>query len=46
MKLENYPNSTKDGHGRLYVGAGVGRTQDLFDRVDALIISRCRCDLR
>lgn len=37
MKLENYPNSAKDGHGRLYVGAAVGVSKDLFDRVDALV---------
>jgi IMP dehydrogenase len=37
MKLENYPNSAKDGHGRLYVGAAVGVSKDLFERVDALV---------
>lgn len=37
MKLENYPNSAKDSHGRLLVGAAVGVTGDLFDRVDALV---------
>ncbi len=37
MKLENFPNSSKDGHGRLLVGAAVGVTNDLFDRVDALV---------
>ncbi len=37
MKLENYPNSAKDSHGRLYVGAAVGVTSDLFERVEALV---------
>lgn len=37
MKLENYPHSAKDGHGRLYVGAAVGVGKDLFERVDALV---------
>lgn len=37
MKLENYPNSAKDIHGRLYVGAAVGVSKDLFERVDALV---------
>lgn len=37
MKLENYPNSSKDNHGRLLVGAAVGVSADLIDRVDALI---------
>jgi IMP dehydrogenase len=37
MKLENYPNSAKDSHGRLYVGAAVGVSKDLFERVEALV---------
>jgi len=37
MKLENFPHSAKDSHGRLYVGAAVGVTSDLMDRVDALV---------
>ena len=37
MKLENFPNSSKDSHGRLLVGAALGVTNDLFDRVEALI---------
>ena len=37
MKLENYPNSSKDGHGRLLVGAAVGVSGDLIERVEALI---------
>jgi IMP dehydrogenase len=37
MKLEAYPNSCKDSHGRLKVGAAVGIAKDTFDRVAALI---------
>lgn len=37
MKVQNYPNSTKDGHGRLMVGAAVGITSDTMDRIDALM---------
>lgn len=37
MKLVDYPNSSKDGHGRLLVGAAVGIKNDTFARVDALI---------
>ncbi|HQV66867.1 MAG TPA: IMP dehydrogenase [Saprospiraceae bacterium] len=37
MKLENFPNSAKDTHGRLYVGAAVGVSKDMFERVDALV---------
>ena len=37
MKLEDYPNSCKDEHGRLKAGAAVGVTPDTFDRVDALM---------
>jgi IMP dehydrogenase len=37
MKLENFPNSAKDVHGRLYVGAAVGVNKDLFERVEALV---------
>jgi IMP dehydrogenase len=36
MKLEDFPNSSKDHHGRLRVGAAVGVTTDTHDRVDAL----------
>ncbi len=36
MKVENYPNSAKDSHGRLRVGAAVGVSQDTYDRLDAL----------
>ena len=37
MKLEAYPNSSKDERGRLRVGAGVGIAADTMNRVDALI---------
>lgn len=37
MKVENYPNSSKDNHGRLMVGAAVGVTRDTYDRIDALV---------
>ena len=37
MMVENYPNSAKDIHGRLYVGAAVGVSKDMHERVDALV---------
>jgi IMP dehydrogenase len=36
LKLKSHPNAVKDGFGRLLVGAGVGITGDLLDRVAAL----------
>ena len=36
LKLKSHPNALKDMHGRLVVGAGVGITIDLLDRVAAL----------
>lgn len=36
LQVHNHPNSTKDEFGRLLVGAGVGITKDIGDRVDAL----------
>ena len=36
MKLEDYPLSSKDEHGRLLVGAAVGIGEDTFERVAAL----------
>lgn len=36
LKLKSHPNAVKDQFGRLLVGAGVGITRDLLDRVDAL----------
>ena len=37
MKVEDYPNSCKDSLGRLVVGAAVGVTSDMMDRVAALV---------
>src|SRR4029078_300982 len=37
MRLEDFPNSSKDHLGRLRVGAAVGVTGDTHDRVDALM---------
>ena len=36
LKIKSYPNAVKDAFGRLLVGAGVGITKDLMDRVNAL----------
>ena len=36
-KVIQFPNSAKDQHGRLLVGAAVGITSDTFDRASALI---------
>ena len=36
LQLYSHPNAMKDSFGRLLVGAGVGITKDLLDRVDAL----------
>ncbi|HRX93514.1 MAG TPA: IMP dehydrogenase [Chitinophagaceae bacterium] len=36
LKLKSHPNAVKDEFGRLVVGAGVGITKDLLDRVSAL----------
>jgi IMP dehydrogenase len=37
MKVQNYPHACKDPLGRLVVGAAVGVTNDLMERVDALV---------
>ena len=37
LKQEDYPNSSKDGHGRLVVGAAVGVKDETFDRIDELV---------
>ncbi len=37
LKVENYPNSSKDTHGRLVVAAAVGVTSDMLERIDALV---------
>jgi len=39
-KAIQYPNSAKDKGGRLMVGAAVGVTNDMTDRVEALIASK------
>jgi IMP dehydrogenase len=36
LKLKSHPNAVKDQFGRLLVGAGVGITKDILDRVAAL----------
>ena len=36
MKVENYPNASKDVHGRLLVGAALGVGRETLDRVEAL----------
>lgn len=36
-KAIQYPNSAKDSNGRLYVGAAVGVTHDMMERVEALV---------
>jgi len=36
MKLIDYPNACKDSYGRLVVGAAVGVTQDMIERISAL----------
>jgi IMP dehydrogenase len=36
LKLKSHPMALKDSSGRLLVGAGVGITSDIYERVDAL----------
>lgn len=36
-KAIQYPNSAKDSNGRLLVGAAIGVTRDMMERVDALV---------
>ncbi len=36
LKLKSHPHAVKDSFGRLLVGAGVGITQDIMQRVEAL----------
>ena len=36
-KTSKYPNSAKDANGRLLCGAAVGVTNDVFERIDALL---------
>lgn len=37
IKVQSYPIACKDGYGRLMVGAAVGVTGDMLDRVTALV---------
>ncbi|NJL77053.1 MAG: IMP dehydrogenase [Saprospiraceae bacterium] len=37
MKVQNYPYSCKDSFGRLVVGAAVGVTSNMLERVEALV---------
>lgn len=37
LKLQSFPNACKDSYGRLLVGAAVGVTGDMLDRVSALV---------
>src|SRR5699024_4727334 len=36
-KHEQYPNSARDKSGRLLAGAAVGATNDVMDRIEALV---------
>ncbi len=36
LKLKSHPHSVKDGYGRLLVGAGIGITGDIYERVEAV----------
>jgi len=36
LQVHHHPNANKDAFGRLLVGAGVGITRDIGDRIDAL----------
>lgn len=38
-KAENFPQASKDSHGRLIVGAAVGTSKDTMERVEALVAS-------
>ncbi len=42
-KQIKYPNSAKDDHGRLLCGAGVGVTNDILKRVEALVNAKADC---
>lgn len=37
QKVKDFPNASKDHHGRLRVGAAVGTGSDTFERVEALV---------
>ena len=40
IKATKYPNSAKDASGRLLVGAAVGVSKDMYDRLDALVAAK------
>lgn len=42
-KIIQYPNSAKDSGGRLLVGAAVGVTKDMLERVEALVQAQVDC---
>ncbi|MEX2588604.1 MAG: IMP dehydrogenase [Chitinophagales bacterium] len=37
IKVQSFPNACKDEYGRLMVGAAVGVTADMFERIEALV---------
>ena len=37
LKVQSHPNSSKENYGRLLVGAAVGVTGDMLDRISALV---------
>jgi IMP dehydrogenase len=37
MKVKDYPNACKDSYGRLVVGGAIGVTNDMLERVQALV---------
>lgn len=39
QKAIQYPHAAKDANGRLLVGAAVGVSKDMYDRIDALVAS-------
>ena len=42
-KATVYPNSARDEKGRLLVGAAIGATPDVLDRVHACLLYTSRC---
>ena len=42
-KLKQYPNAAKDKYGRLLVGAAVGVSLDVFERIEALVFAKVDC---
>ena len=43
QKATKYPNSAKDGQGRLLCGAAVGVTSDTMERIAALVAAKVDC---